>query len=252
VGRDVTERSCREEELRHANAALVRANSDLQQFAYSASHDLQEPLRMVATYSELLRRRFAGQLGETGDIYLSYMIEGALRMDALLRDLRTFTQVSTNTAEAVGEIESQDVLDNVRANLTLALQESGASITHTALPRVRMHAFQLEQVFQNLLSNAIRYRSGDPLQIHIAAVRQGREWLFSVQDNGIGIAPQFKELVFGLFKRLHTNAEFPGTGMGLAICQRIIDRAGGRIWVESDVGRGATFFFTIPDRQPAT
>jgi PAS domain S-box-containing protein len=249
VARDITERERQEEALRKVNAALTRSNADLQQFAYSASHDLQEPLRMVATYSEMLKRKFGGQLGPSGDEYIRYTIEGALRMEQLLRDLRAYTQASTMEHEPSEDIDSGRILDKALQNLETAIKDSGASITRTALPWVRMYEFQVQQLFQNLIANSIRYRTDAPPRIHVAAQRQGKEWLFSVQDNGIGIDPQYKEQVFGLFKRLHSNAEYPGTGMGLAICQRIVERAGGRIWVESQPGQGSTFFFTVPGRE---
>jgi PAS domain S-box-containing protein len=250
VARDVTERVQHAQALQDANAALRRANADLEHFAYSASHDLQEPLRMVATYSELLQKRFGGKLDQTGDDYIGHIVRGALRMEALLRDLRTYAQVSAADYEPKEDVEANDVLKKALGNLEASIAETGAQITSAALPRIRIYEFQLEQIFQNLIGNAIRYRSSEPPRIHIAAVRQDSEWLFSVQDNGIGIDPQYKEQVFGIFKRLHSAAEYPGTGMGLAICQRIIERLGGRIWVESELGRGSTFFFTIPRGKP--
>ena len=249
VARDITVRELQERALREANEALLRANSDLQQFAYSASHDLKEPLRMVSTYVEMLRRKFAGKLGASGDQYISYTVEGALRMERLLADLVAYTHASMDGEEATAEVEVEEVLEAALGNLAAAISDSGAEVTHTALPRIRMHNFQLQQVFQNLIANSIRYRSSEPPRIHIAAERREKEWLFSVQDNGIGIDPQYKEQIFGIFKRLHSVSEYPGTGMGLAICERLIQRAGGRIWVESELGRGATFFFTVPLRE---
>jgi PAS domain S-box-containing protein len=246
IARDITDRVRDQQALREANAALERANGDLQQFAYSASHDLQEPLRMVATYSELLQKRFGDQLGETGAEYIGHTVQGALRMENLLRSLRMYMRVSTGEQGPPEEIDAAAVLQKALANLAVAIKDSGASVTHTALPRIRMREFQLEQVFQNLIGNAIRYRREEPPRIEVAAERRGEEWLFSVQDNGIGIEPEFKEHIFGIFKRLHTAAEYPGTGMGLAICQRIIERSHGRIWVESEGGSGSTFYFTIP------
>jgi PAS domain S-box-containing protein len=246
IARDITERVRSEQMLRHANAALVRANSDLEQFAYSASHDLQEPLRMIATYSAMLKRKFEGQLGADGDQYIRYLIDGALRMQQLIRDLLAYTQASTMTEEPAADADAGEALAAALANLHETLRASGASVTSTQLPSVRMHRFQLEQIFQNLISNAVRFRREEPPQIHVAAERQEREWLFSVRDNGIGIEPRYQERIFGMFKRLHTAAEYPGTGMGLAICQRIVHRAGGRMWVESEAGQGATFFFTAP------
>ena len=246
VARDITERKRQEQALVAVNAALTRSNADLQQFAYSASHDLQEPLRMVSTYSELLRREFGGQLGASGDEYIGYTIQGALRMEQLLKDLRAYTLASSEGQDPTEDIEAGQSLDKALAALEAAVKESGACITRTAFPRVRFHNFQLEQVFQNLIGNSIRYRSSEKLRIHVAAEKRDKDWLFSVRDNGIGIDPQYKEQVFEIFKRLHSAAAYSGTGMGLAICQRIVERAGGNIWVESALGRGSTFFFTIP------
>jgi PAS domain S-box-containing protein len=250
IARDITYRVRQEQALQEANAALKQANADLQQFAYSASHDLQEPLRMVAAYSELLRRKFGGKLGPEADEYIGHTVQGAVRMENLLSDLRTYTQVSTTEHAPPEEIDASEVLKKTLLNLEVAIRDSGASVSSSALPRVRMHTFQLEQVFQNLIANAIRYRSTLPPRIHIGAELQGKEWLFSVQDNGIGIESQYKEQIFGIFKRLHSAAQYPGTGMGLAICQRVVERAGGRIWVESESGRGSTFYFTVPFGEP--
>jgi light-regulated signal transduction histidine kinase (bacteriophytochrome) len=244
VARDITERKRQEQALAVLNAALTRSNADLQQFAYSASHDLQEPLRMVSTYGELLKREFGGQLGARGDEYIGYTIQGALRMEQLLRDLRAYTLASSAGQDPTEDIEAGESLDKALAALASSVNESRACISRTALPRVRFHEFQMEQVFQNLIGNSIRYRSSEPLLIHVAAEPRDKDWLFSVRDNGIGIDPQYKEKVFEIFKRLH-SAAYPGTGMGLAICQRIVERAGGRIWVESELGRGSTFYFTV-------
>lgn len=246
IARDVTDEVRYQEALREANESLTRSNADLEQFAYSASHDLQEPLRMVATYSEMLQKKFGGKLGPTADQYIDYIVSGAARMEQLLHDLRAFTHVATADADTNEEIDAADAVRNTLAILSAAVEESGASVTCGSLPRVRISRVHLETLFQNLIANAIRYRNGTPPRIHIAAERCDPEWHFSVRDNGIGIDPQYKEQIFGLFKRLHTSTEYPGTGMGLAICQRIVERAGGRIWVESELGRGATFFFTLP------
>lgn len=232
--------------MQAANAALQRANADLQQFADSASHDLQEPLRMVAAYSQLLQKQFGGQMGPIGDKYISYTVEGAMRLERLLEALRTYTQLSASEEEPSEDVDAGAVLKTALSNLKVAIKESGASITFAALPHIRMYEFQLEQLFQNLIANAIRYRGDEPPQISIDAQRQGDKWQFSVQDNGIGIEPQFQRQVFGMFKRLHSKAEYPGTGMGLAICERIVERAGGRIWVDSERGKGSTFYFTVP------
>ncbi len=251
VARDITARVRAEKELLEANSALERANADLQQFAYSASHDLQEPLRMVAIYSELLKKQFGGQLGKEGDEYIGFTVKGASRMQDLLRDLRLYTQISTENHQPPTEVDADDVLQKTLRNFELAIRESGAVVTSTALPRVFLFEFQLEQLFQNLIGNALRYHGEKPPQIHVAAKMQDAVWLFSIEDNGIGIEPKFREQVFGIFKRLHTAAEYPGTGMGLAICQRIVERAGGRIWIESERGGGSTFYFTLPCSAPS-
>jgi PAS domain S-box-containing protein len=249
IARDITDRKRHEQALRELNDALRRSNADLEQFVYSASHDLQEPLRTVATYSELLRRKFGGQLGEAGEKYIGYTVEGALRMDKLLKDLRVYTHVSTLAKQPTEDVNANDSLEHALANLQRLINDNGATVKYTSLPLVRMHGFQLEQLFQNLIGNAIRYRSDEPPRVDIAAERHCDEWLFSVRDNGIGIEPQYKEQIFGIFQRLHNAAEYPGTGMGLAICERIVQRLGGRIWVESELGQGSTFFFTVPIRQ---
>jgi PAS domain S-box-containing protein len=246
VARDITENVRHEQALQAANAALQRANADLEQFAYSASHDLQEPLRMVAAYSQLLQQKFGGQLGPAGDEIIGHTVEGALRMERLLKDLRIYTQVSASEEEPPEEVDADQILNRTLASLEVAIADSGATVSSTELPRVCMHEFQLEQLFQNLISNAIRYRGAEPPRIRVSAERQGREWRFAVADNGIGIDPRFQHQVFGIFKRLHSASEYPGTGMGLAICKRIVERPGGRIWVESELGCGSTFYFTIP------
>jgi PAS domain S-box-containing protein len=246
VARDITEKVRQDKALQEASVALMRANADLQQFTYSASHDLQEPLRMIAIYSQLLREEFGGKLGAVGDEYVDYTVLGARRMENLLKDLRTYAQVSTVGQDPTDNINAEEILKKTLLNLEMAIRSSGASISSTPLPSVRIYEFQLEQVFQNLIGNAIRYRSDLPPCIRIAAKRQGAEWLFSVQDNGIGIESQFQERIFGIFKRLHSEAEYSGTGMGLAICRSAIERAGGRIWVESERGKGSTFYFTVP------
>jgi PAS domain S-box-containing protein len=250
VARDITDKVRHEEALEAANTALKRANADLEQFAYSASHDLQEPLRMVAAYSQLLQKRFGGQLGPTGDEIIGHTVQGALRMERLLRDLRMYTQVSASEEEPPEEVDADEILKRTLTSLQVAIGDSGATVSSTELPRVYIHEFQLEQLFQNLISNAIRYRSADPPRIRVSAEREGREWRFSVEDNGIGIDPRFQSQVFGIFKRLHSASEYPGTGMGLAICKRIVERAGGRIWVESELGGGSTFYFTVPSTAP--
>ncbi|MGH9639786.1 MAG: sensor histidine kinase, partial [Bryobacteraceae bacterium] len=221
-------------------------NADLEQFTHSASHDLQEPLRMIGIYSQMLQKKYAGKLGASGDEFIGHIATGVARMEQLLADLRMFIRASTADKSARKNADANEALSCALTNLTAAIESSSASVTHGPLPQVRMHEFQLEQLFQNLIGNAIRYRNAEPPRIHVSAEPCGEMWKFSIRDNGIGIAPEYKEQVFGLFKRLHTWSECPGTGMGLAICKRIVERAGGRIWVESERGKGATFSFTAP------
>jgi light-regulated signal transduction histidine kinase (bacteriophytochrome) len=190
----------------------------------------------------------AGKIDQGEAELLQYIISGVMRMEQLLSDLHAFTRLSSE-GEKPDELDSAAVLPQVLSNLQSAIEESGAVITHGALPVVHLHKFQMEQLLQNLLGNAIRYRSERPLKIHVDASRTDASWRFSVTDNGIGIDPQYTEQIFGVFKRLHSFTEYPGTGMGLAICQRIVQRAGGRIWVESELGEGSTFFFTLPAAQ---
>ena len=175
-----------------------------------------------------------------------FVIEGAHRMEQLLSDLRTYTQTSTANHGPPPVLSPETAMARSIANLRPAIEENGAEITFDPLPPVRIHEFQLEQLFQNLIGNAVRYRSSERPRIHLGAAREGDAWKFFIRDNGIGIDPEYKEQIFGIFKRLHTSSEYSGTGMGLAICQRIVERAGGRIWVESQLGRGSTFYFTLP------
>jgi PAS domain S-box-containing protein len=225
---------------------LRRANEDLEQFAFSASHDLQEPLRSVKIYSELLAARHGDALKGDAQKFLAYVRNGATRMEMLVRDLLTYTQMTT--FEAAGESSDvNEVLNSALANLAGAISESGAKITADPLPSLPVHGMHLQQIFQNLISNAIKYRTSERRPIvHVAAERQDGHWIFAVSDNGIGIDSEYKESIFGLFKRLHTGDEYSGTGIGLAICQRIVDRYHGRIWVESEPGFGSTFRFKLP------
>lgn len=233
-------------ELAGAVAELTESNADLEQFAYSASHDLQEPLRMVSIYSQMLRKKLGAKLDPAGDEYIGYIITGVNRLEQLLTDLRTFIQASTTGKHLAKDVDAGEALGRALTNLTAAIESSGASITHAPLPWVHMHEFQLEQLFQNLIGNAIRYRNQEAPRVHVTAERNGENWKFSVRDNGIGIGARYHDQIFGIFKRLHSSSDYPGTGMGLAICKRIVERTGGRIWVESEVGRGSTFLFTLP------
>ena len=226
---------------------MERSNTELEQFAYVASHDLQELLRMVANYLQLLKRRYKDKLGPDADEFIFYAVDGARRMKALISDLLVYSRVGTRGKD----YEPTDwvaVFDTATVNLQEAIQESGAKVSRGALPTVMADAPQLTQLFQNLVSNAIKFRSGEAPNIHVSAVRKGDEWVFSVRDNGIGVDPQYHDRIFVIFQRLHTRTEYPGTGVGLAICKRIVERHGGRIWLESELGKGSTFYFTIPDR----
>ncbi len=234
----------RTRELREANEALRQSNDDLSQFAYAASHDLQEPLRMVALYGQVFQRKYSGQLDQEGDRSLGFMITGAQRMEMLLRDLLVYSQAGSDE-EPPGPVDCLAVLSKVTFNLQAAIEQSGAIVTWTQLPEVKAHEIRVVQLFQNLVSNAIKYRGSAPPVICVTAEPQDENWLFCVEDNGIGINPEYAQQVFGIFKRLHGHT-YPGTGIGLAICQRIVERYGGRIWVEPGNGGGSRFNFTIP------
>jgi PAS domain S-box-containing protein len=237
----------RTQELLRSNEALRQSNDDLNQFAYAASHDLQEPLRMVALYSQMLQRKYAGKLDSSADQYISYIVGGARRMEMLLKDLLTYSQTGSSDSGPAQTVEFLDVIRKVLLNLQASVEQSGAMITWEAIPAVHAHEIRLVQLLQNLVSNAIKYRAEDAPRIHISAKWRETEWLISVQDNGIGIAPEYAQQIFKIFKRLH-GQEFPGTGIGLAICQRIVETYGGRIWVESN-GPGSCFCFTLPPVQ---
>jgi PAS domain S-box-containing protein len=232
--------------LRRTNEHLRRANEDLNQFAYSASHDLQEPLRSISIYSQLLQRKLESDLDAETAAYLKHLVKGAFRMEALVRDLLAFTQAAGIDDENVPAVSAEEALDTAVSNLKAAIQDSEATVSRGKVPRVRILPVHLAQLFQNLIGNAIKYRREDVApHIRIEARASDGEWLFAVADNGIGIDEKYQDQIFGVFKRLHTSDEYSGTGMGLAICQRIVERAGGRIWVESRVGQGSTFYFTL-------
>ena len=235
----------RQYEMRHRQEVLVRVNADLERFAYSASHDLQEPIRNVAIYSEILTMRYGGMLDDAGLEFLGNVRAGAIRMQMLVHDLLTYTQAASIADEKPEPSDAAAVLENTLQNLKASMPSDGL-ITHDALPTVRMGAVHLQQLFQNLIGNAIKYRGAAPLRVHVGVERAGDLWRFSVQDNGIGIAPEYTQQVFGIFKRLHTQQKYPGTGIGLAICQRIAERYGGKIWVESQLEKGSRFIFTVP------
>ena len=232
-------------EHRQAQEELARSNRDLEQFAYVASHDLQEPLRMVAAYTQLLAERYRGKLDEQADKYIHYAVDGALRMQTLVQDLLAFSRVGRQGNEAK-LTDCNAVVETAIKNLQSAIQESGAQISCGQLPGVMADGTQMLQLFQNLIGNAIKFRGTEPPVIRVTAEPGEREWIFSVADNGIGIAAEHAEIVFAIFKRLHTRTEYPGSGIGLAICKKIVEQHGGRIWVESQPGQGSNFRFTLP------
>jgi PAS domain S-box-containing protein len=232
-------------ERKEAIEALSRSNKDLQQFAFVASHDLQEPLRMVSSYTQLLARKYQGQLGPEADEYIRYAVDGANRMSALIRDLLHFSRFGFAELRPPQSTELSVMVDWALLSLRTAVQESGAEITFDGLPTVSVDQSQMPQVFQNLIGNAIKYRRAEEVpRIQISANREGDEWIIAVQDNGIGFDPQHAGLLFGVFKRLH-GREYPGSGIGLAICKRIVERHGGRIWATSEPDQGSTFYFTL-------
>lgn len=231
-------------ERQYREAQLQRANDDLQQFAAVASHDLQEPLRVVKSFVQLLAQQYQSQLDETATEYIGYAVDGVQRMQTLIADLLAYARMETQGGEWV-EIDSEAVLEQVLRDLQLAVAESGAVVTHDALPTVTAIPGQFKQLLENLLSNALKFRGPEPPRIHLSAQHQGTEWLFSVRDNGIGLDLTQAARIFQMFQRLHTRHEYPGTGIGLALCKKIVERHGGRIWVESAPGQGATFCFTL-------
>ena len=255
--RDITERRKSEEQIRQLNATLeervlkrteelLRSNEELQQFAYVASHDLQEPLRTVSIYAQLLAKRYRGQLNGDADRFIGFIVENAGRMEKLIYDLLDFSKVDARGNDFFSITSCEAALDDAIQNLRSLIEESGATIHRESLPLVQGDPVQLTRLFQNLVVNSIKYRSEAPPQIHISAVEAGNEWCFAVKDNGIGIEPQYSEKVFGIFRCLEPRDRTSGSGMGLAICRKIVSRHDGRIWVKSELGKGATFLFTLP------
>jgi PAS domain S-box-containing protein len=245
IARDVGARKRAEELARHADD-LARSNADLEQFAYVASHDLQEPLRMVTSYCDLLQRRYRGKLDDDADDFIAYAVDGARRMQELVRGLLAYSRVGPH-GKTLQMVEVDGVLDRALANLKVAIEESGAVVTHGKLPVVAADPTQLEHVLQNLIGNAVKFRRDDePPRVRVRAVRKGHMWQISIKDNGIGIDQQYSEKIFAIFQRLHGRGKYLGTGLGLAICKKIVERHGGRIWFDSVPGAGSTFHFTLP------
>ena len=255
--RDITDRRRAEEQIRELNTylenrvlerteELLRSNDELAQFAYAASHDLQEPLRTISIYTELLVKRYSGQLEGDADLFIEHITTNARRMGLLIRDLLDFSRVDSRGNDHFTLTSCDAALDEALANLQIPVQESGAAISREPLPVVWGDPVQLTRVFQNLVSNAVKYRRESAPRVELRVASLDSSWLFSVEDNGIGIEPEYTEKIFGIFKRLHAQGEHPGNGMGLAICRKIVSRHGGRIWVESVPGCGSKFYFTLP------
>lgn len=245
VSTEITERKRVEKKLKETMAELARSNAELEQFAYVASHDLQEPLRMVSSYVQLLAQRYKGKLDTDADEFIAFAVDGATSMQRLIHDLLTYSRVGTK-GKPFEPTDCNAVLGQVLFNLSAAIEESRAVITNDDLPTVMADEGQLVQLFQNLVGNAIKFRGEDPPRIHISAKQNNNECVLSVSDNGIGIDPEYYERIFVIFQRLHGKNHYSGTGIGLAVCKRIVDRHGGRIWLESQPGKGSTFYATIP------
>ena len=246
---EIAERKRAEEALAQRAEELARSNLELQQFAYVVSHDLQEPLRSVASYLQLLVRRCQDQLDADAERFVSRTVAAAERMKTLINALLAYSRVGTR-GQSFEPTDCSARLDQVLDNLKVAVEESQAAVTQDPLPTVMADATQLSQLLQNLIGNALKFRGDQAPEIHIGAERQDRAWLFSVRDKGIGIDAQYFERIFQVFQRLHTRKEYAGTGIGLSICKRIVERHNGRIWVESAPEKGTTFYFTVPDRSP--
>ncbi|MCP4353708.1 MAG: PAS domain S-box protein [Desulfobacterales bacterium] len=245
VQRDITKRRQTEDDLKKTAEELRHSNKELERFVYVASHDLQEPLRMVSSYVQLLERRYKGKLDADADEFIGFASEGAVRIHMLINDLLAFSSVGTR-GESFKPVETENILEQTLADLRITAKESSATVTHDTLPTVMGDSSLLIQVFQNLISNAIKFRGKERPRIHVTAEKKDREWQFSFRDNSIGIAPEYHDRIFIIFQRLHTRDKYPGNGMGLAICKKIVERHGGRIWVESQEGIGSVFYFTIP------
>ena len=245
---ELSERKQAEQKLERTLVDLERSNKELEQFAYVASHDLQEPLRKVVSFTELLERRYKEQLGPDADRYIGYIVDGSKRMSLLINDLLAFSRIGTSTRKFT-KADCSDILKRTLDDLQYRIKESGAVITFDNLPSVIADELQIGMVFQNLINNAIKFHRDDMPRVHISARSEGNDWIFSVGDNGIGIEKAFLDRIFVMFQRLHTKEEYPGTGIGLAICKKVVERHGGSIWVESEFGKGSTFYFKLPKNE---
>lgn len=246
---DITEHKTNEEKLKNLADKLSQSNNELEQFAYVASHDLQEPLRMVASYIQLLQRRYKGNITAEADEFINYAVDGVVRMKTLINDLLAYSRVNTKDAQ-FEDVDCNKVVEQSIKNLAASIEETGAEINVEILPTVKANKMQINQLFQNLISNAIKFRKPDVKPVvNISAKYAGDEWIFTVSDNGIGIDKEFSDKIFIIFQRLHNSSEYPGTGIGLAICKRIVEKLGGHLWVESEVDMGSTFNFTIPVKE---
>lgn len=243
--RDVTEQKNSEKTLAKQTLELMRSNADLEQFASVASHDLKEPLRMISNYLQLLEAKYSEKIDEDGQRIIRRAVGGAKRMNALIEDLLTYSRVG-RSEEGLKEFEAEKILEQSLENLKPHLEESGVVVEHGPLPKVIYVETELLQVFQNLIGNAVKFRGGKKPAVRVDFASQDGEWIFSVADNGIGIEPEFRKKIFMIFTRLHGRDKYEGTGIGLALCKKIVESRSGRIWVESEPGRGSTFFFTIP------
>lgn len=247
IGIALTQAQLLEQETRQRQE-LTYSNTELQQFAYIASHDLQEPLRMITSYLQLIERRYKDKLDSSANDFIHYAVDGANRMQKLINDLLAYSRVGTK-GQKFERVDCTAVVEQAIANLSVAIAETGAQVTYNALPSVMGDATQLNQLFQNLVGNAIKFHGETRPIVHIQAEDQKGEWVFSIRDNGIGIEPEYAERIFVIFQRLHSRSEYPGTGIGLAVCKKIIERHGGRIWMQSELGQGATFYFTLPEKE---